>query len=44
VSKKGMSSQQFRMQEYSKNGKTKNFCPDWQVGLTKRFTVKWFNK
>jgi len=35
VSKKGMSSQQFPMQEYCKIDKTKNFCTYKQVGLTK---------
>jgi hypothetical protein len=36
-----MSSQQFPMQEYSKKGKTKNFCEIKQRGLTKQFLLFW---
>jgi len=37
VSKKGMSSQQFPMQEYCKIDKTKNFCTSKRACLTKGF-------
>ena len=34
-----MSSQQFPMQEYCKNDKTKNFCKGLMARLTKRILV-----
>lgn len=34
-----MSSQQFPMQGYGKNDKTKNFCEGLLIGLTKSFLV-----